>query len=178
MSEVEVSLRLAIYLISSEKAAEGVSVAIDGAQVNIGETVHFDIVQFMDSLGWTCSQQIHPWQGTYKHRGHKFPILIHSRAGIGDVTTKLRSGHIFIAESKKGTIVRARSSSEYKLLREAIGQILTIESVPNKPFLAIAVPAGERFMELAARWRNAPLVRRVGIHFLTVSPNSDVQGWQ
>lgn len=177
MSEAEVSLRLAIYLISSGKAVTGVSAAIDGAQVKIGETVHFPICQFMDSQGWHCSDHTDRWQGSYYHPDHHWPIHIHSRSGIGDVTTTLHSGHTFIAESKKGSLGRSKSSSEYPLLREAIGQLLTIESIPNEPYLAIAVPAGERFIELTKRWSTAPLVRKVGIHFLTVSPDGDVQGW-
>ena len=177
MPEVEVSLRLAIFLATSGKANSPIDVAIDGAQVKIGETVHFDVVQFMNSQGWQINSESNRWQGIYSNRNVPWHIRVHSQSGIGDVTTILTSGQQFIAESKKGTMNRSKSSSEYPLIREAIGQLMTIESVPENPFLAIAIPAGERFLELTARWRSAPLLRRAGISLLTVSPTGEVQGW-
>jgi len=177
MSEVEVSLRLAIYLATSGRAASSISVAIDGAQVRMGETLHFDVAHFMGALGWKSLGDTSRWQGTYQHPDQIRHILVHSRSGVSDVKTVLQTGQTFIAESKKGTLGRSKSSAEYSLLREALGQLLTIESVPDFSFLAVAVPAGERFMELTHRWRLAPLVTRVGIHLLTVSPTGDVQGW-
>ena len=179
MSEVEVSIRLAIYLVKSGKVDSPISIAIDGAQVKTSGTVHFAMSEFMCSQGWNVDGAPGSrWQGVYKHREYQWSIQVHSNAGQGDVTARLRSGHMFVAESKKGPLVRARNSSEYPLIREALGQLLTMESIPDNPFLAVAIPAGERFMELAARWRNAPLVHRAGIHLLTVSQDGDVQGWQ
>ena len=63
------------------------------------------------------------------------------------------------------------------LLREALGQLLTLETVPENAVLAVAVPHGERFIKLAARWREAPLVKRSGIRLLTVAQTGEVAGW-
>ena len=82
-----------------------------------------------------------------------------------------------MVESKKGTIGKCRSSSEYPLLREALGQLLTLEAPPENAVLAVAVPHGERFITLSARWREAPLVKRSGIRLLTVAQNGEVAGW-
>ena len=41
----------------------------------------------------------------------------------------------------------------------------------------LAKKHGERFIKLAARWREAPLVKRSGIRFLTVAQTGEVTGW-
>ena len=46
MSEAEVSLRLALFLIRSKLIVDQVSIAIDGAQIKIGNTIHFSIKSF------------------------------------------------------------------------------------------------------------------------------------
>ena len=177
MSEAEVSLRLAAYLIASGRATTSVSVAIDGAQARVKEKEHFNVPAFMSELGWLAELASARWQGAYTHPGAEDQILVHSRPGLGDVTTTLDSGQTFVAEAKKGPLARAKSSAEYSLLREALGHVLTIENVPENAFLAVAVPAGERFLELAERWRQAPLVHRAGIHILTVAHSGEVSGW-
>lgn len=176
MSEAEVSLRLAIDLLSRRMAVQVVSVAIDGAQVQTGQTVRFPMRDFMATLGWAGDAQDR-CQTTYRHRDHSAAIEIHSRPGLGDVVATLSDGIPFIAEAKKGPLARSKSSAEFPLLREALGQLLTIDELPENAMLAVAVPHSPKFVELASRWRKAPLVRRVGIHILTVSQDGSVAGW-
>lgn len=90
---------------------------------------------------------------------------------------RLRSGIILRAECKKGPLSRSRSSQEYPLIREALGQLLTVEEVGEKDILAVAVPHTDRFAELASRWRKAPLLKRLGIRILTVSRTGTVEGF-
>lgn len=61
-------------------------------------------------------------------------------------------------------------------MREALGQLLTLEAVPANAVLAVAVPHGERFVKLADRWRRAPLIARLGIHIVTVGVDGTVHG--
>lgn len=177
MSEAEVSLRLAVHLVTSGLAKSDVAVALDGAQVKIGQTQHFDVPGFLSSLGWRPEQESSRWQCEYRNPSATHSIIIHSQSGRGDVTATLTSGEPLVVEAKKGTIAKCKSSSEYPLLREALGQLLTLESVPENAVLAVAVPHGERFITLAARWREAPLVKRSGIRLLTVSQTGEVVGW-
>jgi hypothetical protein len=177
MSEAEVSLRLALYLIANRRVVSDVAVAIDGAQVKVRETQHFDVVGFLRTAGWVISDASGKWQGTYRHSHFREAIVVHSRPGSGDVTATLVSGEALIVEAKKGPLGKSKSSSEYPLLREALGQLLTLAEVPERTVLAVAVPHGTRFAELATRWRNAPLVKRAGIGILTVSPQGEVSGW-
>lgn len=177
MSEAEVSLLLANHLIVSGKTISDVSVALDGAQVKLGTKQHFDVQNFMAQRGWLKEESMSRWQGRYHHTSQKYGILIHSQSGQGDVTTTMIGGLDLIVESKKGTLSNCKSSSEYPLLREALGQLLTIEVIADNAVLGVAVPHGERFVKLAARWRKAPLVVRSGMRLLTVSPTGDVDGW-
>lgn len=82
-------------------------------------------------------------------------------------------GTTFFAEAKGGPLVRSKSSAEYPILREAIGQLLTLESASHNPTLAVAVPESIKF----EGWRTAPLIVRTGMVILTVAPSGKVSGW-
>jgi hypothetical protein len=177
MSEAEVSLRVAFYLLDSDLAASVVDVAIDGAQVRTGEAIHFSIAEFIAQNACTPDTLLSSWQGTYCRAGARFRVRIHSTPGKGDVVALLSSGHTLRVESKKGPLERSPSSAEYPLLREAIGQLMTVETVGENDILAVAVPKSAKFTALAARWRRAPLIRRLGIRLLTVDRENKVEGF-
>jgi len=61
-------------------------------------------------------------------------------------------------------------------MREALGQLVTIEEVTGADLLAIAVPHAPKFQALASRWREAPLIRQFGIQILTIGRNGFVEG--
>jgi hypothetical protein len=176
MSEAEVSLRVAFYLLDRDLAASDVQVAIDGAQVKTGNAVHFNLAEFIAQNACTPLAPFSSWQGTYCRAGAAFHIMIHSNPGRGDVVALLRSGHTLRVESKKGSLSPSPSSSEYPLVREAIGQLMTIEKVDVDDILAVAVPKSAKFTELTTRWRSAPLIRRLGIRLLTVDGENGVEG--
>ena len=92
------------------------------------------------------------------------------------VVAEVKSGHMLRVECKKGTLRRSKSSAEYPLLREALGQLVTIDSVGENDILAVAVPKSEKFESLARRWREAPLIKKFGIQILTVARDGSVTG--
>ena len=177
MSEAEVSLRLAVHLIATGRVASDVNVALDGAQVKVGDVRHFDVPSFLGTLGWKAETGSARWQTKYLHPNSPHRINVQSASGKGDVTAVLADGRPLVVEAKKGTLRNCKTSSEYPLMREALGQLLTLEVVPQNAVLAVAVPHGERLVKLAQRWRSAPLVKASGIHFLTVAPSGEVEGW-
>jgi len=177
MAEAEVSLRLAFWLAHRGLARGRIKVAIDGAQVRTGTKVHFDLVGFLAAAGWTRETCSDTWQGNYKRVGLPVVLQVHSTPGRGDVVTELTSGHTLRAECKKGPLIRSKSSQEYPLVREALGQLLTVDEVGDQDILAVAVPHSDRFAELASRWRQAPLVKRFGIQILTVDREGNVAGF-
>lgn len=175
MPEAEVSLRLAFWLIERGLTREPVSVALDGAQIKTADRVHFDLLGFLAEAEWRQCEPSLKWQCDWAHEnGAK--IRIHSNPGQGDVIARLCGGNTLRVESKKGPLARSRSSAEYPLLREALGQLLTIGEVSDTDVLAVAVPHTPKFEELAERWRHAPLVARFGIQILTVSRDGNVSG--
>ena len=89
---------------------------------------------------------------------------------------RLKSGPTLRVESKKGPLSPSKSSAEYPLLREALGQLLTIEEVTESDLLAVAVPESSKFRQLAERWRDAPLVRRLDLRFILVHRSGEVEG--
>jgi hypothetical protein len=175
MSEPEVSLRLAMALLSEGHTENTVEVFIDGAHVQTAGKVHFDLRAFMDSQGWRGRDPT-GWKTTYTYPLMAGSIHIHSRRGLGDVNTRLSNGTLFIAHCKKGPLTEGRSQ-EFALLRGAIGQLMTMEIEPGDAVLAVAVPSSPKFEELVTRWRPAPLIRRAGIKLLTVAQDGLVTGW-
>lgn len=176
MPEAEVTLRLALYLIRRGIATGDVSAAIDGAQIRTGERVHFDIGTFLREEGLTPRSDAPGWRGPYALKGHTNGLRIHSTPGQGDVVCPILAGRTLRVECKKGPLKRSASSQEYPLLHEAIGQLMTIEQTSESDVLAVAVPASRKFRELAGRWRQAPLMRRLDLRILLVGQNGNVEG--
>lgn len=175
MPEAEVSLRLAFWLFARDLVDGAVEVAIDGAQVRTGTVLHFDLPGFMVECGWSKEGGTPGWQCGYRAKSHG-RLQIHSTPGKGDVVARLRSGHTLRVECKKGPLLPSKSSQEYPLIREALGQLLTVQEVRPDDILAVAVPHSPKFVDLAARWREAPLIKRFGIQILTVDRGGEVSG--
>jgi|MTBAKSStandDraft_2_1061841.scaffolds.fasta_scaffold05006_6 hypothetical protein len=173
MSKAEVSLRLAISFAEHPDATGGISVAIDGAQVQVGQRTIFPLIAFMNEHGWETPKD-NEWKGRYLKQ-NCVPIEIHSIPGKGDVVARLR-GNTYRIEAKKGPLIRSRSSQEYPLIREALGQLMTVEEITDNDILGIAVPDSSKFRQLAEKWRNAPLIRRFQIKILLVDRANKISG--
>lgn len=176
MPEAEVTLRLAMALIASGNAVGKVKAAIDGAQIKTGGTIHFRIVEFLAGYGWKQPNHDQRWQAEYTHDDYSNSILIHSSAGEGDLVVDLTSGQRLRVESKKGPLKRSKSSQEYPLIREAIGQLMTVEHAGAQDLLAVAVPHSDKFNALAKEWRERPLLKKLGIRILTVGRDNSISG--
>ncbi len=175
MSEAEVSLRLAFHLLSYPASRGLAVVAVDGAQVHVhGEQV-FDISEFVESHGWIMAEQKgkNPWQGRYERASQS--LLVTSQSGTGDVVADVGDRRVR-AEAKKGPLIPKAGSPEYPLMREAIGQLMTVEKVEAHDVLVVAVPRTDRFRALADRWRRRPLIERTEIHLALVGRDGGVEG--
>lgn len=177
MPEAEVTLRLAMFLIQSLHTEKDVVCAIDGAQIKVKEKVIFPIREFLSHHGWDQNNDDARWRGVYRHSAFLPKIVVHSSSGEGDLVAELRSGKTLRVESKKGPLTRNTASSEYPLIREAIGQLMTVERADIDDILAVAVPESEKFLSLACEWRNRPLLRQVGIHIITVNRHNMITGF-
>jgi hypothetical protein len=175
--EAQVALSLALWLIRKGMVRDAVSVSIDGAMVRVQSNDIFDPVSYLSARGWNRHGEEEKWSGSFRRSGCTNVIEVHSRPGEGDVSAVLTDGRRFIAECKKGNAAPSRSNPEYPRMREALGQILTRLDVRDSDVLAIAVPSNQKSVELAAKWRQAPLVMRTGIRILTVDADGKVDGF-
>jgi hypothetical protein len=176
MPEAEVTIRLAMFLIENSHTDEDVVCAIDGAQVKVGSTIIFPIIEFLNSKGWSSPNQDEKWQCSYIHSEHSQKIVIHSSAGEGDLVSKLNNGSTLRVESKKGPLKPKPGSQEYPLIREAIGQLMTVEHANDNDLLAVAIPESPKFLDLATQWRSRPLMKSAGILILTINRNNQITG--
>ena len=175
MQEAEVSLRVALYYITNHLTKDDVKVSLDGAHIKTGDNIHFDIHGFLDSHNCKkVSGAIDSWQGMYQVDGYKQKVVISSTPGIGDVNITTIDGKRLYIESKKGK-EKNRSNSEYPLMREAIGQLMTGCQLNENVVPVVAVPYTEKSNELACRWAQLKQIRLVGIRFMLVHDDSKLE---
>jgi hypothetical protein len=175
MPEAEVTLRLAFYLLALPNSGGTATVGIDGAHVRVHGDSVFPIAEFLEDEGWyqTEPQGKNSWHGIYGNGGST--LIVTSRPGIGDVVVKV-GDHRVRVESKKGPFIKKRGSPEYPLVREAIGQLMTVESVEEQDILAVAVPLTDKFRNLAQKWRTRPLLVSARINIVLVGRDGTVEG--
>jgi hypothetical protein len=179
MSEAEVSLRLAFWLVRKKLVSDddnSILVAIDGRQAKAGGTVVFDVTDFLRENHWSKTDRKSDWRGTYRCSDAASRLVILSTPGLGDLVCRLSDGRSLHVEAKGGRLTSSRSNPEYPLIREALGQLLTRAEVSKQDLLGVAVPYSPKFAKLAAQWREAPLIKRVGIHILLVGRDGEVDG--
>ena len=173
MKEAEVSIRVALYYICNNLTKENVQISIDGAHIKTKDTVNFDIFTFLKESG--CKKldgNNARWQGIYKVDGCESTIEISSRPGIGDINVILSDGYILRIESKRGPY--KKGNDEYKLMREAIGQLMTTQYDSDKIVPVVAVPYTAKSYELAKRWSEYKKIQDANIHFILVYESGDI----
>lgn len=175
MPEAEVILRLAFNLLHRPGRHGSAEVSIDGAMVAVGGREIFPIEAFLEQAGWDQVGQTgrNAWQGSYENNGSN--LTIHARPGIGDVAARVGSSRIR-AECKGGPLVARRGGREYLKLREALGQLLTVEYIEAGDVMVAAVPRTDRFQRLARKWRTRPLLLRSGVRIVLVGRDGTVEG--
>ena len=173
MQEAEVSLYIALHYIRNRLTNDTVKVSIDGAHVKTKDKVHFDIYGFLKEHNcYKCDGNMERWQGVYNVEGYTPKLEISSVPGIGDVNIRLLSGQRLWIESKKGR--SNKSGQEYKLMREAIGQLMTNEHVTKDVIPVVAVPYSEKSFDLAEKWSRLEQIKKSGICFVLVKDNGEI----
>ena len=177
MSEAEVALRLAEFILSLPNSGAMASVAIDGASIKLSDAIVFDIGRFMAWTGWEQIRE--PQFGrsarTGAYRRNDKTIRVHSRPSEGDVVATI-GGRRTIARCRKGPLVPKPGSQEHALLTAALGQALLFE-VSADNIVVAAVPDTPAFRWLAEAWRERPLVKMASIRIALVAHDSTVAAW-
>ena len=176
MPEAEVSIRLAIGLLKLGIINSNISVSLDGANVRVRKDTIFDVIEFLRSMGFHKEKDLSRFQGQYSSEDFQYQIEIDSVPGQGDVVASLKGNKRLYVESKKGPLIKKKSNPEYKLMREALGQLLTVEDISVEDALAIAIPHSNKSNQLALRWRGVPLIKQLGIRILTVDRDNRIYG--
>ena len=174
MKEAEVSLRIALYYIKNGYTEKDVYVSLDGAHIKSAGNIIFDITSFMIENGCKKLENHERWQGIYEVAGYKSRIIVSSTPGSGDVNIHTIDGRHLYVESKKGR-ERNRSNSEYPLMREAIGQLMTGCPMTDGMSPVVAVPFTEKSFELACKWSQLKQIQAVGIRFILVHENGQIE---
>lgn len=175
MQEAEVSLSVALYYITNGLAQGDVRVSLDGAHIKTGDKIHFDIYGYLTAHNCKrVSGEGNGWQGIYEVSSCKERLIISSTPGIGDVNIVTLDGKHLYIESKKGK-EKNRSNSEYSLMREAIGQLMTGCQLSENIVPVVAVPYSEKSYELASRWVQLKQIRLVGIRFMLVRADGGIE---
>lgn len=175
MPEAEVSLLLAFHILN-EPGSSGIAVvAIDGAQVRIGENEIFPITDFLSCFRWAQTEQRgrNDWQGSYERDGQR--LEVHATSGVGDVVASVGTTRVR-AECKGGPLFRQRGNRERPILQNVLGQLLTVEHVEVNDVMVAAVPHTPQFGQLANAWRGRPLVAASNIEIVLVHRDGTVAG--
>jgi hypothetical protein len=172
MCEAEVSLRLAFWLIREKLVSEKDNKVI----VAVPRAAKFDGAGFLRDNHWQKTDSPVGWQVSYRHSDSATRLVVCCAPEQGDVMCQLEDGRFFRAEAAKGPLFNSANSEEYRLLHEALGQLLTIGVASKQELLAVAVPYSPRFTKLAEHWRERPLIKYLKIHILTVGRDGDVEG--
>jgi hypothetical protein len=175
MPEAEVALLLAVYLLDRPGSSSVAEVAIDGAQVRVGDNEIFPITDYLSERNWTQVEQrgSREWQGVYER--DKQRLVIHARPGVGDVVATVGSMRLR-AECKGGPLITRPGSREYRILWGVLGQLLTVEHIEDDDIMVAALPFSPKFSSLADRWRNRPLVINSKIEIVLIHRDGTVEG--
>jgi hypothetical protein len=69
-------------------------------------------------------------------------------------------------------------NGEYRILREAIGQVITVEQISDHDLMVITVPFTVGFKKLAVDWHQQPLMVRSKIQIALVGRDGIVEGFK
>ena len=108
----------------------------------------------------------------YEVYGYEPEIEISSQPGIGDVNVILLDGSVLHIESKKGT--KRKGNTEYPLMREAIGKLVTTRYYDDNVIPVVAVPYTSKSYELAKRWSEYKKIQDENNHFILVYETGDI----
>jgi hypothetical protein len=197
MTQTEVSLRLARFLIVSKLAAGDVTVSLGANELTRRDAPKFPVERFLLDRGFVRPLRLEEdWSGEYLLAATRDDetaprLILGSERDAADVITTVRpfAARSEIAEPlhpppvsrlivhcSSGVLVETRSPAEHKWLRGSIGRSVTYEKASPTDILAVAAPRSDRFRELANRWRGTDGMLRTGCLILLVDRAGSVDG--
>lgn len=182
VTEAEVSLHVACWLLEQPGNSGYAEIAVDGAMLKIGahmaagvqreQRSFFDLQEWLTRRNWTLTSETVDksiWQGDYQCDGKT--LSIKSRRGV-DVSVRFGSRQVHV--EAKGS---PRRCYERIRMQTVIGQALTTSAQEYHvgDVVAVAVPM-EGFEQSADALRVAPLFAATGIQIALVRSDGEVVG--
>jgi hypothetical protein len=198
MTQTEVSLRLARFLIVSKLAAGDVTVSLGAHELTRRDVPKFPVERFLLDRGFLRPLRLgESWSGEYLFAGTRNNesaprLIVASERDAADVVTTVRpfAAQTAVADPSQsspvsrlivhctpGVLVETRSPAEHKWLRGSIGRTVTYEKAWATDILAVASPRSDRFRDLANRWRGTDGMLRAGCLILLVDRAGGVDGF-
>ena len=170
MTQTEVSLRLAQYLIAEQLVSTKVTLTLAGYELTRREKPRFPIDRYLvEHLGFKAKRAIkEECRGTYIMKERAHALVINWDKLDGHLITRLTSGQRLVVFVSAGRVASSRSSAEHKQLRAVIGRALTWEHADAHDLLAVCVPRSLRYLRLASIFRETEGVTRARLGILTV----------
>lgn len=180
MSQTEVGLRVASFLLSSGLAATPVVVLLAGYEMTRRERPQFPARRFLtDRLGLTTDiADPLEWRGAYHMKGRPHPLCLDWDKHAGHVATFLPSGQRLVVFVTAGLLRESRSPAEHARFWRVLGRAIASPLTDATDLLAVCVPRSERYRKLAAEFRQAEGILRSRLAVLTVDRNGYVDGLQ
>ena len=179
MTQTEVGLRLATFLIKSGFAADQVVYLLAGYELTRLERPQFPVRRYLtERLGFTAdTESPDSWEGIYHLESRPAtPLIIGWEKHAGQVITKLASGQRFVAFVTAGLLHESRSPAEHKNFWQVVGRAITSPYTEGTDLVAVCVPRSERYRKLAAEYRRSEGICRSRIAILTVDRAGQVDG--
>src|SRR5439155_3983578 len=130
MTQTEAALRTALLLMKCGAVGSDVIVTLTGAELSRQERPVFPVEAFLRDRGCPpIDPQSRDWRGTYTIEHVPFTLTLRSRPHGPDIQTSLADGRRLAIAATAGPLRATKSSTEHKLLRSAIGRIMTDEEV-------------------------------------------------
>lgn len=174
MTQTEVSLRLAKYLITRKLVSSKVALTCAGYELTRRDMPRFPIHRFLtENLGLTARQNIgDKCRGSYIMKDRPQSLVIDFDRLNGHLITHLGSGQRLVVFASAGRVASSRSPAEHKQLRGAIGRALTWEGADALDLLAVCVPRSSQYLRLSMTFREAEGLKRARLIILTVDRHS------
>jgi hypothetical protein len=195
MPEVEVSIRTAVHLLKHAELKGAINVQIQ-RRPTVRDPVSKNKVTFLTDkllneleVKRSAFQPIlhkndPEWFGEYRFGNNHLKIQGKER-GLADVIGLIKTKRIFVqckgghcaSLSEEASNKTSSNSKEYAALWSVLGQIVVTERVADNDIMAVAVPLSSAYKGLVEKFQNRPLIKQLGIKFLLVSRDGNIEGF-